>query len=306
MTRIVKINKKNIVVYLISILVLPIIVVLIIGSIKDKNMREKISNLEAARILMLGIASDEEFKELEQPEDYLRALNETGCCRIKNGQAELTYGIVKSIFEFYTGEIPEQISALRNDTEISRETFIKLFQELAAYLPNAKKLTESTLTIAGIKKLTADSYKLYTPGGVYKYFSKEINLCEDKTYVVIQRNNDVLLVKEEIKQEPAEVKEGRAEYSNVLLMNCTSKKAQINLYGFVRDFNVKGLDENIKNVLCNIRIQNGKITEIDLKTDIITGKVLSVTDDYADIEGYGHVPLDEHFLMYDTLDYETT
>ena len=300
MTRIVKINKKHIVVYLISLLVLPIIAVMIIGSIKDRNKREKISNIEAARILMLGIASEDELKKLDEPEDYLRAFNETGCCKLKSGQAELTYSDVGNIFEFYTGNIPEQISVLKKDKEISRDTFIKLFFELSTYLPNGSKLQEEELTVAGIKRLPDGSYKLYTSQGIYDFLSNDMNLSEDKTYQMLVRDKAVLFVKEDISEE------GIIEYFNVLLMNCTSKKAQINLYGFVRDFSVKGLDENTKNVLCNVRLQNGKIKEIDLKTDEIRGKVLSVTEGYVDIEGYGHVPLDEHFLMYDALDYETT
>ena len=34
---------------------------------------------------------------------------------------------------------------------------------------------------------------------------------------------------------------------------------------------------------------------------IIKGKVLSVTNEYVEIDGYGKVPLDEQFIIYDNV-----
>lgn len=321
MTKIIQIRKKYICVYLISILVLPIISVLLINGMKDSNKRGKISNFETARLLMMGIATDDELAGMTKPEDYLDALNESGCCTMKDGQAELTYRNVKSIFEYYVGEVSEQISVLNDNRTIARESFLKLYCELLPHLPHGSELMEGRLTIAGIKKMSDDTYKLYTPQGIFTYYGSDMNLYEDQTYVMMFRGDEALFVQEntddesftqqnestpfnDTEREPLKEKT-IAVYNNVLLMNCTGKNGQFNLYGYVRDIDVKGLDESLKNVLCNIKVKAGRVISIDLKLEQISGKVLSVTKEYVDVEGYGHVALDEEFLMYDTLNYES-
>lgn len=306
MTKIIQIRKKYITVYLILILVLPIISVLLINGMKDRNKREKISNFETARLLMMGIAADDELAGMTKPKDYLEAVNEAGCCKMKDGQAELTYRNVKSIFEYYVGEVPEQISVINDNRTIARDSFLKLYRELLPYLPHGSEVKEEELTVAGIKKMSLDTYKLYAPQGIYTYYGSDMNLYEDRMYVMMFRGNEAAFIQENTDTESEESKENNTVvYNNVLLMNCTEKNGQFNLYGYVRDINVKGLDESLKNVLCDIKAENGRVISVDLKLEQISGKVLSVTKEYVDVEGYGHVSLDEKFLMYDTLNYES-
>ena len=46
-------------------------------------------------------------------------------------------------------------------------------------------------------------------------------------------------------------------------------------------------------------VQLGKIVGVNTKTDVVSGKVLSVSQDSVEIEGYGSVKLDEDFIMYE-------
>jgi len=52
--------------------------------------------------------------------------------------------------------------------------------------------------------------------------------------------------------------------------------------------------------LADINISNKKVTSIDIKTDTIKGKVLSVTNDFVEIDGYGKVPLEKDYKIYNT------
>ena len=55
----------------------------------------------------------------------------------------------------------------------------------------------------------------------------------------------------------------------------------------------------IENSLADIDISNGKLKGIDIKDDKISGKVLSFNDSYIEIDGYGKVPADSNFMIYD-------
>ena len=46
-------------------------------------------------------------------------------------------------------------------------------------------------------------------------------------------------------------------------------------------------------------VEDGKIVGVNTKTDVVSGKVLSVSQDSVEIEGYGSVKLDEDFIMYE-------
>lgn len=53
-----------------------------------------------------------------------------------------------------------------------------------------------------------------------------------------------------------------------------------------------------KDVIADIRIEQDKLVSIKIKPDLIRGKVLSVSQDVIEIEGYGKIPVSEHFHVY--------
>ena len=68
-----------------------------------------------------------------------------------------------------------------------------------------------------------------------------------------------------------------------------------------RTFPLPDSEKNGENVLHNIvdlTLEKGRLTKITIKKDRITGKVLSVGEDYIEIEGYGQVPLAPAFRVY--------
>lgn len=53
-----------------------------------------------------------------------------------------------------------------------------------------------------------------------------------------------------------------------------------------------------KDVMADIQVEQDKLVSIKIKPDKIRGKVLSVSSDAIEIEGYGKVPVSEHFHIY--------
>ena len=72
--------------------------------------------------------------------------------------------------------------------------------------------------------------------------------------------------------------------------------------GFTREFVVDGLEGDYQDVLADITLENGQLTWIGVKRDRISGKVLAVTNDYIEIQGYGKVPLSESVRVYQLYD----
>ena len=88
-------------------------------------------------------------------------------------------------------------------------------------------------------------------------------------------------------------------YKNVYVTNISADRLTANMYGNIRSFKAGKLNEDVTGCLCDIVINDGRVVEVNTKTDVVSGKVLSVSDNTVDIEGYGTVKLDEDFIMYE-------
>lgn len=88
-------------------------------------------------------------------------------------------------------------------------------------------------------------------------------------------------------------------YKNVYVTNIEDNMITANMYGNIKKFNSGKIAEDVTGCLCDITVENGKIVGVNTKTDVVSGKVLSVSQDSVEIEGYGSVKLDEDFIMYE-------
>lgn len=88
-------------------------------------------------------------------------------------------------------------------------------------------------------------------------------------------------------------------YKNVYVTNIEDSTITANMYGNIKKFNSGKIAEDVTGCLCDITVEDGKIVGVNTKTDVVSGKVLSVSQDSVEIEGYGSVKLDEDFIMYE-------
>ena len=88
-------------------------------------------------------------------------------------------------------------------------------------------------------------------------------------------------------------------YKNAYVTNIDDNRITANMYGNIRSFKSGKVAEDVTGCLCDITVENDKIVEVNTKTDVVSGKVLSVSEDNVEIEGYGSVKLDEDFIMYE-------
>ena len=88
-------------------------------------------------------------------------------------------------------------------------------------------------------------------------------------------------------------------YKNVYVTNIEDNMITANMYGNIKKFNSGKIAEDVTGCLCDITVEDGKIVGVNTKTDVVSGKVLSVSQDSVEIEGYGSIKLDEDFIMYE-------
>lgn len=90
--------------------------------------------------------------------------------------------------------------------------------------------------------------------------------------------------------------------SNVWMESYGSTKIQVFLNGYHKTYacNLSEDDEQnqIEPCLVDIRIGAQGVTDLVLKSDTITAKVLSVTEDGVELEGYGILGLSEYYRIY--------
>ena len=88
-------------------------------------------------------------------------------------------------------------------------------------------------------------------------------------------------------------------YKNVYITNVSGNRLTANMYGNIRSFSTGKLNEDVSGYLCDLIVRDDRVIQVNKKSDVVTGKVLSVSENSVDIEGYGVVRLDEGFIMYD-------
>ena len=67
-------------------------------------------------------------------------------------------------------------------------------------------------------------------------------------------------------------------YKNVYVTNISADRLTANMYGNIRSFKAGKLNEDVTGCLCDIVINDGRVVEVNTKTDVVSGKVLAVSD----------------------------
>lgn len=117
--------------------------------------------------------------------------------------------------------------------------------------------------------------------------------------LVIFMSSACIYMSQMIKSRYQDISSEISIYKNVYVTNIEDNTITANMYGNMKKFNSGKIAEDVTGCLCDITVEDGKIVGVNTKTDVVSGKVLSVSQDSVEIEGYGSVKLDEDFIMYE-------
>lgn len=85
-------------------------------------------------------------------------------------------------------------------------------------------------------------------------------------------------------------------YKNAWIVSMEDELMLLYKDGNLHAFSVNS-NEVLNEVLADVTVENGNVKSIRLKTDVISGKVLSADEEGVEIEGYGRVEFDENIAV---------
>ncbi len=203
---------------------------------------------------------------------------------------------------------PEKISELLNHLQISDEYKEQIRQAAAVGFISRAEWGEILLLLGqatGLSEVCGkgeisvydwnrESGELVSDEGKYQYRAAEETLT-DKKISFIHRDNIILFVMKT---------EEEAGFQNVLIKKTEGDTITVQLFGVERRFEVRGLGSSetavLENVLADIAMAQGTVRELRLKREKISAKVLSVSEDTIELEGFGRIPVSHELRVFKT------
>lgn len=255
--------------------------------VKEEPEGEKI-RIEDVQILMEALEVPVAFEADESGEDSGGPEMQTE----ENAPQELTYRQYKAIYEQIGGAekgIPDFAEKYEDDHAFLKEDWYQAFQLMLAYFDVESSIWKTTVFII---KVDAQEKKLYTQNSEYTYDSSSFAdsvFLKEEVYV----KGDELLTSIRTLDE-------RTILENVWVMEVTDKESEFALFCFYRqvEFTVPAAEQTEREQVTDLVFEGGKLTQAVAKQEKIRGKLLRVTPDSIEIEGYGTYETAENMEIY--------
>lgn len=265
-------------------------------TLTSRNKRsDTITRAEAAKMIAGACVSDvSTLKEGEKWYDkYVAYVNSNGYMNISKPTENVTYKDITVFLSAFGKTAAELgVESQKDDYEIKKNDFVNIYIDLIGQMDKAGTVHTVSAGIYGTKSNLSEAkeWEVYTTLGVFNYEGLELNSAIDKMTSLIVNGSSVLCVQR--------VMDDSFSYENVWITEAGNSLIKVNAYGAYREFKADELKTDIKDSIADLTITNKKVSGVDVKNDIISGKVLSVTDTYIEIEGKGKIPFEENYKIY--------
>lgn len=207
-------------------------------------------------------------------------------------QSEFTYGQYKAIYEQIGGMekgIPDFAEKYEDSYAFLKEDWYQAFQLMLAYFDTDSSIWKTTIFIL---KVDTQEKRLYTQNSEYTYASSSFTdsvFSKEEVYV----KGDNLLTSIHVLDE-------KTILENVWVMETTEDNDRFAMECFYRqiDFTVAASISAEREQVADLIFENGRLEKVQEKQDKIHGKLLSVSDDSMEIEGYGTYETEENMEVY--------
>lgn len=297
----------------------------------EKNVRIFIKLIVAIILTALFIwliYTDERVLQLEQPEGeliqasdvriLLKEFEEIGAAQIDTGILEklntlaesdenLNYGIYVEILNSILGEADQSYekekityqNKYREDFYLLKEDWYDSYEVFLTSYGLTDLIQEETVEILCNSKLVTgentieEETLLGKEGSIYTCVSSDfIDLSYTSVKAYVRGNRLLTLV---------EVLPDKSILENVWIMEDDGNHIQF----FYEDYELVGEykresegSQSLREQVGNIAFQQGTISEVSLKSERISGKLLSISDSQLEIEGYGSLEMKEGCVGY--------
>ena len=288
-----------------SIIMIMVIVFLVRGGMNDD--KDTVNYGMYARMISLAQVSSSTIENTEMDNHYdgddswyVKYMNymyykkdfEAG--KHKKAGDYLTYGDLKVLFDnrnIKTDDVEEMtglaIRSKKSREKISFENFVLIYDAIIPYFDIERIGNYEEVTICG----NYDSHNIVTgEDGIYEADGISGDEYRDKRVNAFIKDGELIYVKAVVSDE--------ITYNNVYVTEYSDNELRVYIEGINREYKVDTDSQIDKGSIADLYITDGTVTQIHLKSDKIDGKILSVTDEYIEVEKYGKVPLEENFNVY--------
>jgi SpoIID/LytB domain len=185
--------------------------------------------------------------------------------------------------------LPISLADKKKTDFLKKTEWMTLFQFLITQCKD-NKIEEKELYILG----TQDN-KVVTNEGTFDCDGIAFKDLTDKKYKALIKENEIVAVQEEVKSATV--------LPNVWIINGENKQISVFVNGCNRTFQSQNiLSQSMNKVVGDLTIDQGIVTKVSIKPDIISGKVLAANDKYIELEKYGKLYLDDNYKIYHIYD----
>ena len=298
--------------------VILVVVTLMVIIVKMEPPRDGIIRAQAMKAMALALTDKEECeKRAEERETshfsakekdnwfvkYMDYLYDEGYldpeltpASLAAAQGYLTYAEASYMAAQVSGKLKLQTGSTRKnrDQAFPEEDWWKLYDSILRETDPEGKVEETEAVLYGTPSNLeqAESWTAYTTAGNFGFQGLALDAFLDCEIRFLARSGEMIT---------SSLVSRNVVYENVWLAESDGRHFKAYLGTAYREFPVSaklGGEDGMAGNLADLHMEDGKLVKITMKRDRLSGKVLSVTEDAIEIEGYGEIPLAPNFHVY--------
>ena len=298
--------------------VVSIVIILMVIIVAMEPPKDGITRAQAFKAMALAVTTKEECasREKERGSSYFSAkekdnwfvkymdyLYDEGYLdeeltppTLSAAQGYLTYQEAAFMAGQVSGRLKLEAGATRHnkDRSFPEEDWWKLYEGIRAQTDpdGAVKMVDAVLYGTPSNLPQAESWTAYTTEGNFGFQGLALDAFLDCEIRFLARSGEMIT---------SSLVSRNVVYENVWLAESDGRHFKAYLGTAYREFPVSaklGGEDGMAGNLADLHMEDGKLVKITMKRDRLSGKVLSVTEDAIEIEGYGEIPLAPNFHVY--------
>lgn len=298
--------------------VVLVVVTLMVIIVKLEPLRDGIIRAQAMKAMALALTDKEEcekrakergtshFSAKEKDNWFVKYMDylydegyldpELTPASLASAQGYLTYAEAAYMAGQVSGKLKLQAGSTRNnrDQAFPEEDWWQLYGSILKETDPEGKVEEMEAVLYGTPSNLdqAESWTAYTTVGNFGFQGLALDAFLDCEIRFLARSGEMIT---------SSLVSRNVVYENVWLAESDGRHFKAYLGTAYREFPVSaklGGEDGMAGNLADLHMEDGKLVKITMKRDRLSGKVLSVTEDAIEIEGYGEIPLAPNFHVY--------
>lgn len=217
----------------------------------------------------------------------------------KKMKSAFTYSETKRLMKNMgiSGKIIDDITKDKDDSAmLSYAEWFNIYSVIVENISLDIKPEKCLLTIAGTAADMSgkEPFAVLTDRGMYNNTGVNMEKYKDTRIEAYIKDNQIIAI--------GTIAEGIIQYKNVWIKKTEKNNITVFFSGVTRTFEVNGLKNDINNAVADITVGNHKVTNVSVKADTISGKVLEVGDEFIEVAGFGRIPVEDGFRVYRNTD----